>query len=164
MNSSSVLATAQWVSGQSVEKFLDSFFRREGFEIDFVTAHEERVLYLGDRKFTKDGKSYFVEYKSGIQTFYTGNVFLETVSVDSDNRPGWVYTCQADFIAYGAILNKKILIFTPDKLRLEIERLKSRFPEVKTGKNQNKGYNTHGVIVPLDYAEKNLSEKVFTWR
>lgn len=159
----SITNTDQWTSGMSVESFLDKFFRRQGYTIERATQHEERVLCLGDRKFAKGDRSSWIEYKSGIQTFYTGNVFLETVSVDTTNKPGWVYTCQADFILYAAVLNKKILVFRPEKLREEIENLKEKFIETKTGKNQNKGYNTHGVIVPLEYAEKNLAEKVLTW-
>jgi len=115
---------------------------------------------LGDRRFTRDGETYLVEYKSGIQTYYTGNVFLETVSVDAQNKPGWVYTCKADYIFYAALLNRKILIFIPQRLRDVIEQLKLEFREVKTSKEQNKGYDTHGVIVPLDYADRYLAAKV----
>lgn len=152
--------TPQWHSGSSVADFLDKFFRGRGWVIEGTTPHEERVLCIGDKKFRRDGKLYNVEYKSGIQTFYTGNVFLETVSVDSENKPGWVYTCKADFIAYGALLNGKILIFLPSKLRDCIEGLKTKFPTKKTNKGQNTGYDTHGVIVPLAYAEKHLAAKV----
>lgn len=155
-----VTRTAQWTSGRQVEKFLDDFFRRRGYTIRRATPHEERVLCLGDRKFSKNDRELWVEYKSGIQTYYTGNIFLETVSVDATNKPGWVYTCKADFILYAALLNNKILVFRPDKLRQDIEDLKQRFIETKTGNNQNKGYNTHGVIVPLEYAEMNLADRV----
>lgn len=155
--------TAQFKNGKDVEAFLDDFFRRDDFSITQTTPHEERVLHIGDRKFYKGGQAFNVEYKSGIQTFYTGNVFLETVSVDSEpQKPGWVYTCNADYIFYAALLNGKILVFTPDKLRLEIGELKLKFRTVKTGRGQNAGYNTHGVIVPFDYAETRLAEKVIT--
>ena len=155
-----MIDTEQFKNGKQVEIWLDQFFRARGFIIEQTTAHQERVLYLGDRMFSKDDKTYYVEYKSGIQTFYTGNIFLETISVDTSNRPGWIYTCKADFIFYACLLNQKILVFRPDKLRAEIDILKSKFQEVKTGKGQNKGYNTYGVIVPLDYAEKHLTEQI----
>lgn len=154
--------TAQFYTGKRVEQTLDDYFRGAGFVIEPTTRHEERVLCLGDRKFTAPtGQTFHVEYKSGIQTFYTGNVFLETVSVDTTNfKRGWVYTCRADLIFYAALLNQKILVFEPARLRAEIEALKARFRETKTSKNQNKGYNTHGVLVPLDYAENHLTEKI----
>lgn len=154
------LQTPQWASGASVAEFLDTFFTERGWDIKRTTRHEERDLCLGDRVFRREGKVLYVEYKSGLQTAHTGNIFLETVSVDSAGKLGWVYTCKADFIAYGALLNGKILIFLPTTLRERIEDLKTKFREVKTGKRQNEGYDTHGVIVPLAYAETYLASKV----
>lgn len=146
----------QFKRGMAVEAYLDKFFRLQGWKIKRTTAHQERVLCLGDRIFKKEGKSYFVEYKSGIQTHYTGNVFLETISVDTEDKPGWVYTCQADYLMYACLLDGIILVFKPDTLRNEIDELEKIFPTLKTSKNQNEGYDTHGVIVPLDYARDNL--------
>ena len=150
----------QYRQGKDVEDFLDEWFRCYGWQIERTTAHEERVLYRGDRRFARDGVRFFVEYKSGIQTFYTGNVFLETVSVDTQNKPGWVFTSQADFILYAALLNEKILVFVPDRLRQRIEDLRRQFREVATSHGQNDGYKTHGVIVPLAYAERHLAVRV----
>lgn len=153
--------TPQYKSGDDVARFLDNYFGPE-YNIRLTTPQEERVLCLGDRHYTgkADGHKLYIEYKSGLQTAATGNIFLETVSVDTPCKPGWVYTCQADFIFYATLLNHKILVFRPGKLRAEIADLKTKFKEVKTGKGQNETYNTHGVIVPLDYAEKYLAGKV----
>lgn len=153
--------TPQYKSGDDVARFLDSYFGGK-YTIEPTTPHYERTLCLGDRIFAnkETGKRFFVEYKSGIQSAYTLNIFLETVSVDTPCKPGWVYTCRADYIFYAALLNHKILVFRPSKLRAEIADLKTRFREVKTSKGQNDGYNTHGVIVPLDYAEKHLTQQV----
>lgn len=156
--------TVQFTNGKAAEAFLDEYFRSIGYAIRQTTPHEERVLCLGDRQFRLNGSAFFVEYKSGIQTFYTGNIFLETISVDTASKPGWVYTCRADFVYYAALLNGKILVFKPDQLRTMIDDLKRQFREVKTGKGQNTGYNTHGLIVPLLYAEKHLTEKVITFQ
>lgn len=150
----------QFRNGKEVEKFLDIHFRGKGFEIRETTYHEERVLHLGDREFSKDGKSFFVEYKSGIQTFHTGNVFLETVSVDTNGKPGWVYTSKANFVLYACLLNGKILVFLPEQLRDNLDSLKQQFKEKSTSQKQNNGYNSRGLIVPLFYAEKNLAKKV----
>ncbi|MFA5377849.1 MAG: hypothetical protein WC455_19015 [Dehalococcoidia bacterium] len=150
----------QFKQGMEVEAFLDTFFQYRGWQIVRTTSHEERVLCLGDRRFTKEDNTYLVEYKSGIQTAFTGNIFLETISVDTQNKPGWVYTCKADYIFYAALLNGKILIFVPSDLRARIEALKRSFKVVKTSHAQNDGYNTHGVIVPLAYAERNLAKSV----
>lgn len=152
--------TPQFKQGKNVEAFLDEFFAYRGWQIKQTTAHEERALCLGDRHYSRGNEKWLVEYKSGIQTFYTGNVFLETVSVDSQNKPGWVYTCKADVLFYAALLNKKILVMLPYFLRANIEMLKTQFREVPTKNKQNEGYNTWGVIVPFEYAEKHLSSQV----
>lgn len=156
-----ITSTVQFSTGKQVEAFLDDFFRRQGYTIKQTTRHQERVLCLGDRVFTSPtGQVTGVEYKSGIQSKFTGNIFLETVSVDTFEKPGWVYTCQADFILYACLLNHKILVFRPADLRARIDELKSKFKEVKTSHGQNAGYNTHGVLVPLTWAETYLAEKV----
>lgn len=153
--------TPQYKSGDDVARFLDSYFGAE-YDIRPTTPQEERVLCLGDRVYTNRayGHNFYIEYKSGLQTSATGNIFLETVSVDTPCKPGWVYTCRADYLFYAALLNHKILVFRPGKLRAEIAELKIKFREVKTGKGQNETYNTHGIIVPLEYAEKYLAGKV----
>jgi hypothetical protein len=149
--------TDQFKNGKEVEAWLDLYFR-DRFTIWQTTSHEERALCLGDRKYSKGDKIFYVEYKSGKQTFFTGNVFLEIISNDTACAPGWVYTCQADFILYAALLNHKILVFRPEKLRAKIADLKIKFRIGKT--DIQNSYHTHGVLVPLDYAEKNLAEKV----
>lgn len=155
-----MLNSAQFMRGKQVEYVLDAFFRARGWEIRPTTAHEERVLCLGDRHFRKGERALTIEYKSGLQTAYTGNLFLETISVDTQGKPGWVHTCRADFIFYAALGNQRILVFRPETLRQALPGLKVLFRETKTSAGQNKGYNTHGVIVPLAYAEKHLAEKV----
>jgi hypothetical protein len=154
--------TPQYRNGKNVEAFLDQYFRLRGWSIRPTTSYEERVLCLGDRHFSKADMTFLIEYKSGLQTAATGNLFLETVSVDRVNKPGWVYTCQADFIFYAALLNQKILIFRPHTLRRQIDMLKSRYREVSTKKQQNDGYNTLGVLVPFGYATDWLAEKVIS--
>lgn len=156
----SITLTDQFKQGMHVEAFLDGYFTGRGYRVVPATAQQERVECKGDRCLHLGEKVHWVEYKSGIQTFYTGNVFLETISVDTANKPGWVYTCQADAIVYAALLNQKLLFFRPATLRANIEALKQRFPTVKTGKGQNANYNTHGVIVPLAIAEAEIAYNV----
>ena len=148
----------QFKVGKESEAFLDRFFRERGFWIEILSDYEERVLHLGDRRFYKDGQSYCVEYKFDDKTYKTNNIFLETISVDTQGTPGWVYTCRADYIFY--VANGKVLIFRPVFLRSKIETLKRLFRTVKTHSNLNTGYNTHGVLVRLIFAEVFLAERV----
>src|SRR5574341_1512714 len=113
-----LIDTQQFKTGKQVEAFLDDYYRKMGYVIRQTTQHEEQALCLGDRQFSINGSNFFVEYKSGIQTFYTKNIFLETISVDTaePQKPGWVYTCLADYILYACVLNFKILIFQSNLL------------------------------------------------
>jgi hypothetical protein len=156
----SIIDKAQFKQGKDIEAWLDYYFTTQGWHITQTTPHEERVLHIGDRHFSRNGKRYTIEYKSGIQSYYTGNIFLETVSVDTQQIPGWVYTCQADYLFYAALLNEVILIFKPSHLRSKIHSLKKQFREVKTSHQQNDGYNTHGLLIPLDYGIQYLADKV----
>lgn len=146
-------ALPQFKQGMDIERWLDDYFTAHGFYIRRTSPYQERKECLGDRIFTKNDKTQFIEYKSGIQTYYTGNVFLETVSVDTTKRPGWVYTCQAHWVIYAALLNALILFFDPAYLRANIAHLKMRYREVSTHK-QNATYKTWGLIVPLEDAKK----------
>lgn len=160
MHDQKFISTPQWKSGSNVADFLDAHFTALGWDITPTTQHEERTLCLGDRHYRRGDDHLLIEYKSGIQTAVTGNVFLETISVDTADKPGWVYTCKADYIFYGALDNQKILIFRPDTLRERMTEMAGRYRTVSTSKGQNVGYRTHGVIVPLAIAEQELAAKV----
>jgi len=141
--------TNQWKSGEEVASFLDNLLKSYGYSVAPTTAEEERVRCLGDRKITKRERTLYVEYKSGIQTHYTGNVFIETISVDTANKSGWLYTCKADWLLYACILDGCVLCFRPDSLRDRLCARMSDFRTTSTSHDQNKGYRTHGILVPL---------------
>ena len=136
----------QWVSGQFVADFLDDLFGARGWAITPTSPHEERVLCLGDRHYRRDGAHYTVEYKSGLQTARTGNVFLETISVDSVNKPGWAYTSQADYLAYYIPPDGLVYIIRFEVLRSQLPRWERRYPVRRIA---NEGYHTQGLLVAL---------------
>lgn len=139
----------QFVRGKNHENDLDDYFRGKGYMITPTSYQEERQLKLGDRIFEKDRQRYYVEYKADESASRTGNAFVETISVDTDNIPGWAYTCKADYIFYYLPLDKRIFIFTPHTLQSALNVWQKQYPTRPTSKGQNKGYNTHGVLVPL---------------
>jgi len=151
----------QYVSGSTVAEYLDTYLLARGWEVRATSQQEERTLCLGDRYIAKANRSYFIEYKSGIQTHYTGNVFIETISVDTDGKPGWLYTCKADFLLYACILDGCILVFKPDDLRSKAPMLVKRYPTRPTSNGQNVGYKTHGLLVPLADA-RSFAYRVWT--
>lgn len=139
----------QFTRGKNHENDLDRYFRGKGFTVTQTSYHEERELKIGDRLFEKDGQSYYVEYKSDESASRTGNAFIETISVDTDNVPGWAYTCKADYIFYYLPLDNRIYVYTPHNIQSCLTNWKKHYPTRPTSKGQNKGYNTHGVLVPI---------------
>ena len=138
----------QIAAGSLGETLLDTLFG-QWWDIEPVTMGGQRRGL--DRVFTRGDESLDVEYKTDTQGAKTGNVFLETVSSDRGGRPGWVYSTEADALAYYLHANGggRGLVFSPSALRRAIHGWVRRF-EVKTATNP--GYHSYGVLVPVKLA------------
>jgi len=90
---------AQLRKGEAYEAVLDNFFR-EKFDIQPVQMCDQRRGI--DRIFTskKNGSILKIEYKADSKAAQTGNAFIETVSVDTQQKPGWAVYSEADYLIY----------------------------------------------------------------
>lgn len=88
---------------------------------------------------------YSVEYKFDERTAETGNAFIETVSVDTENKPGWGYTCAAQILVYYIPQWHKAWVLSPMEIKNRLEEWKKKYREVPV---QNNGYKTFGLLVP----------------
>lgn len=140
----------QLKQGEAAEKYLDSYFVDE-FDIRPATRDQQRAGI--DRIFTRrsDGKKWSVEYKADKTAARTGNAFVETVSVDTANKPGWAYSCQADFLFYYVVGIGPLYIIRPRDLRRQMDKWRSLYPERRI---PNGSYHTIGLLVPLHEFEK----------
>ena len=130
--------------GQSQERILDAHFRRE-YQVIHVPRNYQRQGI--DRWFlSDDGGTVTVEYKADYTAARTGNAFIETVSVDSRNVPGWAYSSQADVLVYFIPPTKIILSICFQHLREHLPQWLQQYP---TRSIPNAGYNTIGLLVPL---------------
>lgn len=145
---------AQLERGKKHEYDLDAIFKKD-WKIEELTLDQERAG-MGDRRFTnrQTGESLLIEYKADESAARIGNAFVETISVDSTNKPGWAYTCQADYIFYYLPLDGLIYIYRPCTIRRHLPEWQKQFKTAHTNKGQNDGYNTHGVLVPLGEFER----------
>ncbi|MBW4472432.1 MAG: hypothetical protein KME45_18975 [Stenomitos rutilans HA7619-LM2] len=75
----------------------------------------------------------------------TGNLFFETVSVDTQGIPGWGWTSQADYWIF-LIPDQEIIVVHPGKLRSLVWQHQTLLAERTV---PNKNYKTLGVPVPL---------------
>lgn len=132
-------------AGQKGEATLDRFFAT-WYAIRPATRAEQRSGI--DRIFTRrtDGQIAAVEYKTDWAAHRTGNAFIETVSVDSANKPGWAFSSKAAILVYYVIDDDLAYIVTFATLREHLLRWQRAYP---TRSIPNKGYHTVGLLVPL---------------
>ena len=135
--------------GEAVERDLDAHFE-ETYSIRKATMKEQRAGI--DRVFTDrvtpdaDENTFNVEYKADWRATETGNVFVETVSVDTQKVDGWAYTSQADWLVYAFPQERRYVLVRLAELREKLPEWLRTFPR---GKARNATYHTHGVLVPL---------------
>ena len=135
----------QFQRGQVGEQALDRYFERWYVIAPVTMTLQRRGI---DRLFIpkNGGFGRCVEYKTDEVAARTGNAFIETVSVDIDNKAGWAHTTNAEIIVYYLPQLRALYMIDVCKLRLELPKWEARYPK-KTA--QNKDYLTHGVLVPL---------------
>ena len=137
----------QLAKGEAAEDHLDHHFS-DRFTITLATREQQRVGI--DRLFEKPttGKTYTIEYKTDWTAGRTGNAFIETVSVDTMNVMGWVYTAQAEWLIYYIPGRQTIYIVRFSALREVIDAWIQQYGPEKAIPNE--GYFTRGIIVPLE--------------
>jgi len=146
--------------GQKAEVFLDKFFS-EHFDYTVLTVTREQQQRGIDRTFIKRGATQFrftVEYKTDWTASRTGNVFVETVSVDSANKPGWAFASQADLLIYYVPGDDLIYVMFLSKLRRMLPRWQGQYPSAPP--IPNKGYNTLGLLVPMHEFEQHSKQVI----
>ncbi|MGD1907435.1 MAG: hypothetical protein ACFB0C_15810 [Leptolyngbyaceae cyanobacterium] len=136
--------------GKSGEKILDEWLKLNYKILDVSDISKYQKSGIDRILMRPDGTMVNVEYKFDIASSRTGNLFFETVSVDSRNIPGWGWRSQADYWIF-LLPSMEILVVEPGKLRNLVwqERLAI---EDKTVRNSN--YRTLGIPVPLPRARE----------
>lgn len=142
--------TQQLTDGVAGEARLDAYFAK-WFTIHPATADEQRRGI--DRHFTRhrDQRIITVEYKTDHTAGRTGNAFVETVSVDTHNKPGWAITSQAQVLIYYVPPSGAIYIIDFPRLHQALRTWQQHYPQRAI---PNQGYHTHGLLVPLLEFEK----------
>lgn len=138
--------STQLARGEEAERLLDRHFA-DRFEIRDATRQQQRQGI--DRIFIRYTtlRPYQIEYKTDWAASRTGNAFIETVSVDTKNIPGWAYTSRSQWLIYYLPPQQRILILSFAKLRTLLPqwvRIHKPAPPIP-----NQGYNTRGILVPL---------------
>lgn len=141
--------------GQNGEAELDAWFGRT-FVIRPATREEQRQGI--DRWFTdrRSGERLSVEYKTDWTASRTGNVFVETVSVDTAGKPGWAVSSRAEWLVYFLPDDGLAYVIPFADLRRALPRFERDYP---TRRIANRGYHTVGLLVPQDEFERLSGER-----
>jgi len=142
---------AQLTAGETYEALIDAFFRAKGAQISKVDRATQRRGI--DRVWydPTDRRTWTVEYKADSLAGRTGNAFVETISVDTEQRAGWAYSSQARLLVYLVTDPQTIYVISMARLRRCLPRWSAVYP---TRQAANNGYNTHGLLVPLHEFER----------
>jgi len=132
-------------------KELDLFYSK-WFKIESVDLQIDKLGI--DRIFVERVNNFrwTVEYKTDLLASSTKNAFIETISVDTTNTPGWAYTACAQLLLYYLPSDKKVIRLTMYAIKHLVDEWKGLYP-TKPSPNEGKekkGYRTFGVCVPLD--------------
>lgn len=146
-----------YAQGKSGERFLDWYFNkfyvitqatrqqeREGFDRIFKSRHAKNGFeYIAK----KPVEAMRVEYKTDYRAAETGNAFIETESVNTTGKRGWLYTSQAHLLVY----------FIPPLFRIYCCPMKNLAEaalvwQVKYAQSNadNITYLTRGLLIPID--------------
>ena len=142
----------QLAQGQAYEQLLDERFA-DKYIIQLATPQQQRQGI--DRVFRPRAAPHevlYIEYKADRTASRTGNAFVETVSVDTADKPGWAVSSQADWLFYLVAGDEEALyIIRMADLRARLPAWRRRYAERRI---PNDGYHTVGLLVPLHKFEK----------
>lgn len=93
----------------------------------------------------------FGEVKFDVAAKKTGNVFIETTSNTTTGKDGWVFTSNSDCLFY--IVDGVGIYQTTCKELIKLLDVVTA-GNYKTGRAHNKGYDSVGVLVPLNVFER----------
>jgi hypothetical protein len=129
--------------GKRGEDILDTYFA-DRFDIRPVSMDQDRLGI--DRIFTNHlGRQLTVQYKTDRTAATTGNVFIETVSVDYPPKAGWVFSCSADWLIYYVPGWDMAYVVRPAALKAKVREW---YGAHQCRAIPNKSYHTIGVLVP----------------
>ena len=112
----------------------------------------------------KTGLRYTVEYKTDQRTADTGNIFVETISVDEPLRLGWAYTSYAQLLAYHVPQWGKVSLTPMTMVKWHVEEWKQRYkmsPLIPNEGVYGDKYNSRGILVPWEQFEKDCHSRIY---
>lgn len=137
--------------GKRNEETLDRYFSRF-YRIHRASLRDEKERGI-DRYFTEhsSGMVWTVEYKSDSTAARTGNLFLETISVDRDGAAGWLLKSQAQVLVYYLPPCGQAHVYFLPLLKARLRAFTAECPTRAVPNQTRNGtpYNTIGLLIPI---------------
>lgn len=132
--------------GKQGERILDRLLA-QWYDIEQLPLDIERQAGA-DRLFIRpDGSQVLVEYKTDYMAHETGNLVIETVSVDTFGVDGWAVSSHAEMLVTLVYYLGLVLVVEMDTLRAKLSEWSEKYRKVAI---KNDGYSTIGLVVPLE--------------
>jgi len=146
--------TKQLAIGARGESRLDKYYAR-WFDIKTVSRELERIgidrIFISKNPNNRMSSS--IQYKSDDRAASSEKMFLETVSVNTKDIPGWAYTLCAQIIIYFIPPQSTAYRLTAMTLKnlvpIWIERYGNSLQSIKNKDSRGEIYFTKGILVPL---------------
>ena len=137
----------QLAKGQKYEEILDEHFT-QWYKIKPVSLQFQRLGI--DRVFTDENDIRItVEYKTDFRAEKTGNVFIELISVDKTQKPGWVQSSIAQLLVY-YIPGRGIITIPMMEIKKRIKEWMKKYNVIYCA---NKTYKSWGLVIPISEIE-----------
>jgi len=146
----------EYKKGLKGERILDEWFKKRGYPVEEVNREKQRrgidrLIFVEDQ-----GRYISVEYKTDFMAKDTGNFFMEEVSVDTQNKEGWLTKSEAEYLIFFVYpLYFYLLQFDLLNIKIPIWDKKYDFRRVSI---PNDGYNTLGFLL-YEFLIASISKK-----
>lgn len=141
--------------GADGERVLDTILSHLGTLTEATRDEQragiDRILVTGK------GQRLTIEYKTDTLAHRTGNAYIETLSVSTTGKLGWLHTCTADRMVYYTPGDRRIRVIRMDRMRKAAQDWQWVHPVVRV---QNKTYYGEGMLVPLSELDAIASTRV----
>ena len=138
--------SAKLNQGKAGEAIIADWLVSRGHTVERVAELGDQLTGIDLRVTSPHGKAYTVEVKACSRGDQTGNAFIETVRNVQADRPGWIHTCEADWLFYLLTQSQTVYCFRTPRLRYELPV----FELYPLRKVRNLNYHAAGHCVPLD--------------
>ena len=153
----------QLAEGEGYEQEIDRYFSKH-YIIKTVTMQQQRMGIDRTWKNRNTGVEASMEYKADKTAAITSNVFIETISVDEKNKPGWAYSSLAQWLVTYIPPMQEGYITEMTNIKRWLPEWIEKYPEkpIRNIGRDGTPYTTKGVPVPLSEFTELCKPKKFT--